>query len=203
MMPGDNKFVNNEPDSTGSSKEKQRPQVSRSKNLIWAALIDLLNEKNFEDITINEIVAKGQLSRSAYYNHFTSKEDILCSYLIEIANNYLKIPPADYPNYLISDEFYKSLIIMFHENATFFCLIKKRNIWYVIEKEMFSIFFSRVGNLDHYVNVYQFKPVYIQYYVRCLMSAIIGLLFHWIKNPERETPEEFFEIFKIIRRTST
>ena len=181
---------------------KQRPQAIRSKKLIWTALIELLKDNKFEDITINEIVSKVQLTRSAYYNHFSSKEDILCSYLVEIADNYLKIPPDDYPNYLISDEFYKNLITMFHENDTFFNMIKKQNLWNIIEEEMYNIFLARAGDLNHYKKFYQFKPIHTQCYIHCLMSAIIGLLFHWIKSTDRETPEEFFEIFKIIRRTS-
>ena len=148
-------------------------------------MIDLLSEKRFEDITINEIVSKAQLSRTAYYNHFASKEDILCSFLTELANHYLRIPPADYPNYLISDEFYKSVIIMFNENDTFFRMVIKRNIWYVIEKEMYNIFYARIGDMDHYINYFGFKRENIRYYVHCLMNAIIGLLFHWIKYTER------------------
>ena len=48
---------------------------------ITTALLDLMEEKEYDDISIKDIVSKAGLSRVTYYRHFNSKEDILIRYL--------------------------------------------------------------------------------------------------------------------------
>ena len=48
---------------------------------IEAALIALMNEKDFADITITDITKEAGVSRLAYYRNYDSKEDILSGYL--------------------------------------------------------------------------------------------------------------------------
>ena len=44
------------------------------------ALIELMKENRFEDITVSQIAAKAGVSRMTYYRNYVSKEDILRSY---------------------------------------------------------------------------------------------------------------------------
>ncbi|KXL53764.1 hypothetical protein CLNEO_09900 [Anaerotignum neopropionicum] len=48
-----------------------------TKESIQTALILLLKEKKWDDITINNIVEKAGVSRMAYYRNYKSKDDIL------------------------------------------------------------------------------------------------------------------------------
>lgn len=58
-----------------------------TKEAIEQALIFLLNEKSFKDITITEIAKKAGVSRTAYYRNYKSKEDILSTCLKTIMTN--------------------------------------------------------------------------------------------------------------------
>lgn len=57
-----------------------------TKEAIEQALISLLDEKEFKDITISEIVKRAGVSRTAYYRNYKSKEDILSTCLKNIMN---------------------------------------------------------------------------------------------------------------------
>lgn len=56
---------------------KRIKQVNESKEIIYKALMDLLLEKNLEDITMTEIAKKAQVVRMTLYRHFKEKEDII------------------------------------------------------------------------------------------------------------------------------
>jgi AcrR family transcriptional regulator len=48
-------------------------------NVIHKALEDLLLEKNYSEISASDIILKSQISRSTFYSHYKSKDDVLLS----------------------------------------------------------------------------------------------------------------------------
>lgn len=76
--------------------EMQRRQIFRLSNAeanrmtrecIETALILLMRDHDFKDITITDIVRRSGVSRSAYYRNYTSKEDILNTILETVVKN--------------------------------------------------------------------------------------------------------------------
>jgi AcrR family transcriptional regulator len=51
--------------------------VNRTKLAIKKALLELIREKNYPDITVSEIVKRGNVGRSTLYKHYRSKADVL------------------------------------------------------------------------------------------------------------------------------
>ena len=58
-------------------EEKLDPRIKRTRNLILEALGDLLAEKSFEAISVQDITAKAQINRATFYSHFEDKYDLL------------------------------------------------------------------------------------------------------------------------------
>ncbi|WP_285946899.1 TetR/AcrR family transcriptional regulator, partial [Thomasclavelia cocleata] len=54
------------------------------KKEITTALLNLLKEKNLEEITVSEITSKAQVGRVSFYRNYKNKEDILKQYLLLI-----------------------------------------------------------------------------------------------------------------------
>ena len=54
-----------------------RTDVRKTRNSICLALLGLIDEKPYDDISIREIVARADVSRSSFYNHFTKKDDVI------------------------------------------------------------------------------------------------------------------------------
>lgn len=52
-------------------------RVKRTYNQLFAALIELLSEKNFDDLTVLEICDKAGVHRATFYKHFVDKYDFL------------------------------------------------------------------------------------------------------------------------------
>ncbi|MTI71728.1 MAG: TetR/AcrR family transcriptional regulator [Firmicutes bacterium] len=61
---------------------KREIQALETKNKITEIAVDMILNSNFEDITINQICSKANVSKGAFYHHFNSKSDIV----VEIYN---------------------------------------------------------------------------------------------------------------------
>mgnify|MGYP001250107789 FL=1 len=53
------------------------PRVKRTKAMIRQALIEWLAVKDFEDITVQDIVDRAGLNRATFYNHYQDKYELL------------------------------------------------------------------------------------------------------------------------------
>lgn len=69
--------------------QTENPIALQSKRWIMDSLIDLMNKKTFQDITISELVAHADLGRRTFYRHFTSKEEVLESYLNTLIKDFI------------------------------------------------------------------------------------------------------------------
>ena len=61
------------------------------KECILQALLQLMDEKDFKDISITEITKKAGVSRMAYYRNYYYKEDIFNNYMTELLEKYQNV----------------------------------------------------------------------------------------------------------------
>jgi AcrR family transcriptional regulator len=54
-------------------EEKLDPRVKRTRSLILHSFEDLLAEKNFESISVQDVTDKAQINRATFYAHFQDK----------------------------------------------------------------------------------------------------------------------------------
>jgi AcrR family transcriptional regulator len=59
-----------------SSKDRR---VLRTQKLLRQALFALMGEKDYESITVQDILEKADVGRSTFYVHFRNKDDLLKS----------------------------------------------------------------------------------------------------------------------------
>ena len=65
-------------------------RVRKTKKLINEALFTLMQEKSYRQIRINQITERADISRSTFYLHYETKEDVLLSIVDEIIDEYFK-----------------------------------------------------------------------------------------------------------------
>jgi len=54
-------------------------RVRRTRDVLGDALVQLVQEKPFDAITVQEVLARAGVSRSTFYTHFSDKDDLLLS----------------------------------------------------------------------------------------------------------------------------
>jgi AcrR family transcriptional regulator len=60
------------------TKRRDR-RVERTQQLIRGALLDLIQEKGFETLTVQQIIDRANVGRATFYAHFDNKDDLLAS----------------------------------------------------------------------------------------------------------------------------
>lgn len=73
---------------------KRQIQAQNTQNKIYCTAIDLLEKKGFDNLTVEEICQKAEVSIGSFYNYFKSKNDIL-NIIYKVADDYFNEVVAD------------------------------------------------------------------------------------------------------------
>ena len=66
------------PKILGNSLAEHR---TRTRDALFTALGQLLAQRTFERITLSDVAAQAGVGRTAVYNHFADKEDLLLAFM--------------------------------------------------------------------------------------------------------------------------
>lgn len=72
-------MMSNNPTPIVRKAPSDDPRVLRSTHALGAALVELMIEEKFENITVQRILDRAGVGRSTFYTHFRNKHDVLHS----------------------------------------------------------------------------------------------------------------------------
>ncbi|MFV0343177.1 MAG: TetR/AcrR family transcriptional regulator [Anaerocolumna sp.] len=152
------------------------------KSYIIESLFILLQEKNFDKITINEITIKAGVNRSTYYRNFNSKEDIIRVYFSDVMNGYLN----EFRNAKDqSNENYMFIIFNnLYKNKERLLLIYKNKLSYLILDEL-NAYFEK--NNDITTKGEKYKGYFHT-------GGIYNFMNLWFSNGMEDTPNELMKL---------
>ena len=73
------------PKIIGNSLAEHR---ERTRNALFEALSALMSHRSFDKITLSDVAAQAGVGRTAVYNHFANKEDLLLAFMEHEAARY-------------------------------------------------------------------------------------------------------------------
>ena len=59
-----------------SAKKKLDRRTQRTRQNLTHAMVELIQEKRFDDITVQDVIDRADVGRATFYSHFTGKEDL-------------------------------------------------------------------------------------------------------------------------------
>lgn len=84
---------------------KSDRRIEKTRSSIFSALSELMQEKRYTNITIQEIVDRANIGRTTFYIHFTDKDDLLSCYIETIfeslSHDLSSHTPADQENRVV------------------------------------------------------------------------------------------------------
>jgi putative transcriptional regulator len=104
----------------------KKKRIYNSKKIISDIFISKLEVNNFKEVTISEIVAEANLSRSTFYRYFRNKYSVIEFFIDDILDNYLLVVSKK-----SVVNFTDILVIYFEfweENMHYLSLLKKHNL---------------------------------------------------------------------------
>ena len=133
---------------------KEDARVIKTKEKLFSAFRALLSEKQFEDITIQEVCSLAEIRRATFYKHFTDKYDFLAAMTASIIQRFdarlnrskLKGFPIEYHieyerllvRYLVENEDTVSLMLKSNMMPTMLNIIIHENYKVLIERLKYS-----------------------------------------------------------------
>jgi AcrR family transcriptional regulator len=75
----------------GGSGARPDRRVARSRRALKEALTDLILERGYEAVTVQDVIDRADVGRSTFYAHFLDKDDLLMAILAD-----LEMPAPDH-----------------------------------------------------------------------------------------------------------
>ncbi len=171
---------------------------ARTKHLLHGAILELLQEKSSEHITVTDITNRADVNRGTFYLHYKDVSDMFQQ--IEeatfdiIRNCIVQINPNEVASYSLKDEPHPKVVQLFEEmalNANYIraLLGPRGDLSYAIK--------IRKMMADHFVERFNHSQPQDQkmllprdYLVAYISSANLGIIMHWLETNMEKTPYE-------------
>jgi len=173
----------------------------KTREAIFNAFILLLSKKNYNNITVGEIIEIADIGRATFYSHFETKDFLLKDLCRELfshifnAENQEKKEERNIFNCDIHDSVFLHLFKHVKKNDNNICkLLSSKN------NELFLEYFkseTKVLIITHLSDFKDRKPQNIpdDFWVNHITATFIETLRWWIENRLKEAPETINEYF--------
>lgn len=186
-----------------SSKKVDR-RIKKSKDALKEALLTIMYEKDFRDISITEIVQTADLNRGTFYKHYQYKEDVLEEIINEVTTDLIASYREPYKNQATFDSrnLTSAAIKIFEhvaKHSKFYTLVVQSNVLYEFQRKICDTLKHLTLN-DLLLNRSGMKvdPHQLASYHA---YAIFGMIIEWINGGFKYSPdymaEQLLEIIKM------
>ena len=193
-------------------------RVQKTRKLLQDALIELVAEKGYESVTIQEILDKANVGRSTFYSHFQDKDQLLHSILdrldelfeqhrkqlLDATKKFENIENADQA-FRLSPTF--SLFQFVGQNHRFFKAMLGNRGYGIFAKPVYDYVFAHVHGIftkpihnDTLVHLHEplkmlrsrekFGSLESEIAAHYFVSALMGILVWWVEKDMPCTAEE-------------
>ena len=168
--------------------EGTNPTAIKSQQWLADTLLDLMEEKPYDDISIKDICTNADLSRQTFYNFFNSKDELfrymLRSIYIDKLNSFDEIPS--------SDEAISAFVSITRENKRLVSAIVKNNLSNIVSDEIFNAitqFLNKfISNFDNQLD--------FSYHVVLLSGALTHFMTYYARNNSEMSEKEMTKILE-------
>ncbi len=177
-----------------SLKDDRRSK--RTRQLLGNAFVDLMLEKHYDDITIQNILDRADIGRSTFYAHFTDKEDLLTSQLDQLIHQ-LEIYTAKLGH--IHSGLLPSLELFRHVKEQ--RRLVQAFVWGRGSEILMRDFQEQVRNIvgQNIATLIGDSPSFsipLPVVTSFITSTFLMLLIWWLEQDMRETPEHMDDMFQ-------
>ena len=184
----------------------QDRRIGKTRKAIFAALNELLVEKKFAKITVQDIIDRADIGRATFYAHFPSKDDVLIGYVESFFESFNKQinDHTSHINHINLDDTNDAGMIL--PVAALFVHVRDN------EKTISAMFKSEGGTalmdkfkkywiekcrpiIDAHIPAGQKPKIPADILINHVVNTIIGLITFWLQDGLKHTPEQMEQYF--------
>lgn len=178
-------------------------RVQKTLQHLQNALVELVSEKGYDAVTIQEILDRANVGRSTFYAHFENKDHLLRSILIrlneifeqrnkQLVEGKIKFGDPNTPNQPMK------LLLFVEQNSRFFKAMLGKQSNGALSQPVYDYLFAQahqhLGLLIPYQKTDSLRlEMVVHYYV----NAFIGVLVWWL---EKDLPYSVEEVGQLLKQ---
>lgn len=165
------------------SKKQESRRIRYTKTVLRESLMELMKTKPIAAISVKEICAQAEISRSSFYKYYVDQYDLL--------------KKTEEGVIAIIDNIHSKYAVYVNDKRSALQMTEEMLRHLANNKTSVYVLFSENGDVDFQQNL--FKSMYQknilkpltgrlpdeqtrQYYFLFIVTGIIGIIYHWIKN---------------------
>jgi AcrR family transcriptional regulator len=175
------------------SPPKTDRRVLRTRDALGDALVALMHEKNFDEITVQNVLDRAGVGRSTFYVHYRDKDDLFLSDIedfLELASSALKRQGASPKRLLPVQEFFTHI----RDGREFYAALvrsgKINDVWALARG-----FFARSIEERLQMAGVEMEPVRRSAQAHALAGSLFSLLDWWIDKGMKADPKDMDALF--------
>jgi AcrR family transcriptional regulator len=177
-----------------NSEKRPNPSSERSKKWLTESLLELLKQKPYSKITIQDISKEADLVRQTFYKNYDKKDDILENHIenlfINFANEFFKENKFDMKNFM------KSHLNFWAHNSEFLVLLIDNNLTYLLDKQYKKHIPDLVDALIPQ-KTDRASPKH-KYALAFLSGALVNILEEWVYYDQEYNVDELSSLINTI-----
>ncbi len=172
-------------------------RVKYTKSVIYDTFLNLLREKDINDITVTEVCKLADINRATFYRYYDDCFDLLRKiendFMEELTNSE---PMKKLPNESVYDFTYGILKIFENNKKLITILFNTNNNIYFLNEVLEECYFKCV---DKWSNLFNIDKNIVEYQTVFIFNGALGIINYWIKN---EFSDDTSFIAKMIEKTT-
>ncbi len=166
--------------------DKRKEANMRVKSCITKALLSLMHQKSFSDISISELIRTAGVARVSFYRNYDSKEDVLITLIDDVLEEYRGTLDWSETDYYTYQNIYRS-----------FEYFKKYGD-FVLDLYQFgygSILLEKLNRFHEEIAGTMPNNSIEKYMLYMYMGALFNTAIMWIQNGAKESTEDIADMF--------
>jgi AcrR family transcriptional regulator len=196
-------------------KNKTDRRIQRTCKALRTALLELIKEKGYDTISIEDITERADIGRATFYLHYKDKEDLLLEEFSEMANEKVQVlSEIPFSAWLQSQEDMAAgeasrpappLLIVFehiYDNSElYYILLKSEKSSRIVERirkistEAIVKFMETKAKTEPISFVFK---VPIEFFAAFFSGALLSTIDWWLEEDMRHTPREMTHLFQSL-----
>jgi AcrR family transcriptional regulator len=179
--------------SMKAGRPKTDRRILRTRDALGDALVALMKQKNFDDITVQDVLDRAGVGRSTFYVHFSDKDDLFLSDVEDMLGHFTRIlnrPGVPSKRLLPVEEFFSHV----RDVREFYsALVKSGKVTDV--QELARGFFARSIEERLQAAGLEIEPSQRSAQAHALAGSFFSLLDWWIDKGMKADPKEMDALF--------
>jgi len=190
IRPGKNRLKKDSPERHRPGRDRR---VLRTRDTLGDALVALMQEKNFDDITVQDLLKRAGVGRSTFYVHYRDKDDLFLSDVEEFLEqccNAIARQESGTKRLLPVKEFFAHV----RDVREFYAALVRSGKMNDVQ-ELARGLFARSIEATFVMAGVEIAPAHRSAHAYALAGSFFSLLDWWVDRGMKADPEQMDELF--------